>query len=771
MATSSLLREAGAERSSPLPRTRLRFWLAVAFATLALIYSFIAGLRTIADFDLGWQMATGRWIVQHHQIPSTEVFSYTAAGQPWVYPVGAGIIFYFVFLIGGYKLISWMVAAACVAAIAILVRRLSLTATALTILAVPLILSRITARAEMFTTVLFALALSILWHYHQTGRERLWVLPILMLAWVNLHPGFIAGLGLLCAYVAVEVLELFWNERRAAALVRLRLAWPWLLATACTSLLNPWGWAIFKAIVRQDAAMRVHTQLIQEWAPIPLDWTHLSTAFSLGDPDEFYLLFFVVIAAIAIALWRRQLGAALLLAGATLEAVRHIRFAGLFAVVTVIVASSVLSSLERPISDVRIRHLVISAAVLPVVLLSAVRMYGMVTDTAYRSGSNLVSFGTGLSWWFPQKAADFVERENLPGNIFSTGSEGAFMAWRLGPRYKDYIDGRAIPFGTELMLRSGRLKASEPDSVGWQKEAARYNINVILVPIGRYGALQFFPVLRQFCDNPVWQPVYLDEVSAVFLRRTPETKPLISRLQIDCATTPIPSPPAWKKGTEGFNQWANAASVLHALGRDREAFTATENALAIYPNSGYVHWVRGHIYRQAGDLKNAEAEYIQATEFEPRLVAPWSAIGSLYQEEGRTNAALCALKTAADVSKSRWEPLVTLGYAELEARNPAAALDAFNQAAASLPAEHDLIAGKPFLANIAHGRARSWFYLGDLNRAVSFEEEAAAYLPDDPDIWHQLAELYTRQGRLDKAADAQNRAQALTSMAQARLDR
>src|SRR5262249_40390064 len=160
------------------------------------------------DFDLGWQMATARWIVQHHQIPSTEVFSYTAAGKPWTYPVGSGLAFYGTYLLGGYALLSWLAAIACAGTIALLLRRGSAVTAGLAIFAVPLIASRVTPRAEMFTVVLFAATLSLLWQQHETGKARLWLLPVLMVAWVNLHPGFVAGLGLLGAYVMLEVLDM-----------------------------------------------------------------------------------------------------------------------------------------------------------------------------------------------------------------------------------------------------------------------------------------------------------------------------------------------------------------------------------------------------------------------------------------------------------------------------------------------------------------------------------------------------------------------------------
>jgi hypothetical protein len=66
----------------------------------AIAYGFLAGFRTLTEYDLGWQLATARWIVEHYQIPSTDVFSYTAFGNPWIYPIGAGLIFYGLYLVG-----------------------------------------------------------------------------------------------------------------------------------------------------------------------------------------------------------------------------------------------------------------------------------------------------------------------------------------------------------------------------------------------------------------------------------------------------------------------------------------------------------------------------------------------------------------------------------------------------------------------------------------------------------------------------------------------
>ena len=127
--------------------------------------------------------------------------------------------------LGGYSLLSWIGAAACVGAVALLLRRGSAVTAAITIFVVSLIAKRTTPRAEMFTVVLFAAFLSLLWENYCTGRARLWLLPILMLAWVNLHLGFVSGLGLIAAFVGMDVLQMLKpGERRSVAIQRLKRA-------------------------------------------------------------------------------------------------------------------------------------------------------------------------------------------------------------------------------------------------------------------------------------------------------------------------------------------------------------------------------------------------------------------------------------------------------------------------------------------------------------------------------------------------------------------
>src|ERR1700733_5382272 len=152
-------------------------WLRICLIALALSYAFLAGLHTVSDLDIGWQLATGRYLVEHHQIPRVELFSYTAQGTEWIYPPFSGGIFYLLNLLGGYSALSWLGAFACAATVASLIASGGRFVAALAIVAVPAIAFRTIPRAELFTTVLFAVVLGLVWRNYRGRPVRLWILP------------------------------------------------------------------------------------------------------------------------------------------------------------------------------------------------------------------------------------------------------------------------------------------------------------------------------------------------------------------------------------------------------------------------------------------------------------------------------------------------------------------------------------------------------------------------------------------------------------------
>jgi tetratricopeptide (TPR) repeat protein len=701
-----------------------------------------------------WQMATGRWVAQHHTIFSTDVFSYTAQGRPWIYPVGSGLLFYAAFLIGGYSLISWLGAAACVSTIALLLRRGSAVTATLAIIAVPAVAARTAPRADMFSVVLFAAFLSILWERYENGTGKLWLLPLLMVAWVNLHLGFISGLALFCAYVAAEAIRLLDRQQRQGASERLRTVPFWLAVTLLSTLVNPWGWGIYRALLRQEAAMSVHTERITEWAGISLTSASVEQALSPRDPSSSaeWLLLAAAVAAI-IALFRREWPAAALLAGTLWMGMQHIRFLALFACVVVVVGGAVLSPALNDvgtwIGNSRLYAILGSGVAAALILLAGLRSVDLVSNRYYFfSGSEIGSFGGGLSWWFPERALDFIDRENLPPQIFHGYEDGGFLVWRLGSRYRDYVDGRAIPFGPELFTHLQQVLQSPPDSLEWQHEADVYGINTVVLSLARYYGLKYVgAVLPQHCNSENWRPVYLDEVSAVFVRRMPETQALIERFQVDCSIAPLPATSDSRNRAAEFNRWANAAALLLALHRNQEAVVASTRALSFFNESAALWYIRGKALLLMGHPREAEQDLLHSAALEVN-VATWSELADLYRSQRRFPAAIDALERLAVISPDPPFILTALGYTYLASGSPRQALQAFDRAEKKLPAGNS----GPVLSDADNGRALAWNMLGDLGKATSFEEKAVAHAPRTSTYWSQLAHFYALQGR---AADAQ----------------
>jgi tetratricopeptide (TPR) repeat protein len=762
MSSSAFAVQESAGRSS-VSSTSIGKGLRITLCAVALIYAFLAGLRTVSDFDLGWQLATGRWVAQHHHVPSADVFSYTAQGHLWIYPVGSGLVLYAGFLLGNYAFLSWMGALACVATIALLLWRGSTLSAAIAIIAVPAIAMRTAPRAEMFTVVLFAAFLSILWQRQRTGQGPLWLLPLLMIAWVNLHLGFIAGLALLLVFAIIEPVELLLSSPdRSAGMQRLKRAYPWFVATAAATLVNPWGWGIYGALIRQNRAMAVHSHWLVEWGSVPLKWTAVASSFSLRDTkDTFYLLLTIAGSAALIALFQRQVGAAILLVGAMYEGAQHIRMEALFACVVVVVGGAVLSSVialvGADIPNARVSFMAAIGTALVFTALALVRSSDLVSNRYYLTNISNSTFGTGLSWWFPERAIEFIRRTGLPGEIFNAYDLGGYVIWRLGPSRRDYIDGRAIPFGPDSFERHDELLRRSPDATLWQKEAERYNINTIILPLARYDGVQAVN-LADFCASNHWRPVYLDEVSGVFVRRTAQTEDLIQRYQVDCAIATLPAGEISNDRAAAFNTWANAASLLAALGRNDESLRAADNALAIVPSSSFVHWVRANVLFATGHLSDAEQEYLAAISLDPSE-ATYSALADSYRKRGRIPAAISAMERAAQLSLRPQQSLVALGYLYLSVHQPEEALKAFDKAVASAPAaSKDPSHFGSFYFMVAQGRAASWDAQGDMEKATSYQEEAARLAPDVPQPWRRLAQFYERRGRLDDAKRAREHA-------------
>ena len=744
---------------------------------VVLLYAALSGLRTLSNPDSGWQLATGRYILEHHQIPSTDVLSYTIRGQRWIYPAFSQLFLYLLYCLGGFAALSWLNAAACAGTVGIaFLTEQSIAAALLAVIAIPRIAFRTNAHADMFTIVLFAALLAVLWRHFRGRYAPLWLVPLILLVWVNTHLGFIAGLALLVGYVALELSEFPFAGRRAAARERLRRAAPWLLAAVPVTLLNPWGWAIYGAVYRQEHQLAIHQNLIGEWRSVPLSTALLAQGLDWRNLNSTYLwLLGAAIVASVVALKRKEFGPAAFLLGCAYLSVRHVRFQALFAIVVIVVAAPFFTGWFRQetatkasgpkphgAQPLRLATAVTALLVSVSVLLMGIRVYDLISDRAYLLAGEDSLFGAGLSKSFPEKAVKFILRERLPGHVFNDYNLGGYLTFRLGPQYPDYVDGRAIPF-VEVMFEQRKVMRQPPDSEAWREEADRLGINTLIFWLAR--SRTSVP-LRQFCTSQAWKAVYLDDTAAVFVRNTPENAQVLDRLQIDCAKVEF-EPPAmliadtsFRGRADLFNFYASAGSILSQLSRNAEAEVAMDRALAIFPDQPGLLHMRGRLYEVNKRPGEAEREYQMAARVGP-TDGNWASLGMLYFSEQRYAEATRAMRRAVDSSPRPSQYSYHLGRMYLALKRPDDALEAFKAAEAKLfrePPDTRIT----IEAKVAEGRAMVWADKGDLDRAVASQREALKVTPSDPQLWTTLARFYEAQGRGDLAQQARQQAAVLS---------
>jgi tetratricopeptide (TPR) repeat protein len=754
---------------------------------VACVYAFLAGFHTISETDLGWHMATGRYILQHHVVPTTDVLSYTSPGAPWIYPVLGEVLFYLIYHVAGYAGLSWLCALTLLAVVALLLpppsRSECLATAALIIVGMPLLAFRMNPRPDLFTHFLFAVFLVLLWRFYRdedpkavVPQRALWLLPLLMVLWVNVHGGFIAGIAVICGYLLLEIADLADGSKRPNALKRLLRIWPVIFAILVATLLNPFGVKIYQASLGQASLSVVNLQLqapatinyIAEFQPVPLSPASLSEALDWRNPNNCTLWWMAIaaIAAMAIALRQRRFGPATLLALALFIGFHTHRYGGLFAIVVVVTGGSIFADFisERAVASgkqpafeegVYLGWQAV-AVVVALLALSSVRWLDLISNRTYILNCTNQLFGAGESPLFPERAAEFILHEHLPGNIFQPYDLGGFTAFRLGPAYKDYIDGRNP--SPAVFQDYEHLSTTPVDSPKWEAEADRRGINIVLLSLERTPGQ-----LAAFCRGRLFRPIYLDEVSVVLLRNTEQNRHWLDRLQIDCSAQQF-QPPSNLSDAQLSVFLGDAGSVELSLGRTAEAEADLQRSEILTPEDPSVRLALAHIYQSEGKPDWAERELSASISLRPDSETLWVQLATLYLAYRRLPEAQRALMIASQLANTPATDLALLGQIDLilqERDRALKDLDKAESVARRAGAREDEFPG--LFAEIAAGRAMFYFDARDWKRAIAYQQEATRDTPDSSQAWQSLADICQAAGELELAAQARARASALTN--------
>jgi hypothetical protein len=229
--------------------------------------------------DLAYQLRAGADILGGRGIPVVDAWTFTAAGRPWLdQQWGAQAALAAVFQAAGWTGLVLLRAALVAATFLLLTAALRSLgcgrrpAALLSLASFAVAAPALALRPQLFAMVLFAATLWLL-----VDRERhpgrVWLVPLLALAWANLHGTFPLAL-VLVGLAGLD--ELVRTRRVPVPLVAVGLA------TAAATLVNPFGIDVWRYVVNLAANPAV-SQQVSEWRPpSPLDPAGAIFFLSLG---------------------------------------------------------------------------------------------------------------------------------------------------------------------------------------------------------------------------------------------------------------------------------------------------------------------------------------------------------------------------------------------------------------------------------------------------------------------------------------------------------
>jgi hypothetical protein len=443
------------------------------------------------ETDLFYNLRLGELVLATHEVPRTNLLSFTAPDAPdpnlaWLFQIVLALAHRAAGVPGTVLLKTAFVVATFAVLFRVAVRRAAHPAAAVAALALAAWAAepRFVERPHLVTFLGLALTLLAL-ERAEAGRPRaLWLLLPAGLAWANANSCFFLAPALLLLYAAGARFDGRLADARRAALVAALLA-PLVLAT-------PSGLDALRYVAnhfRMPSLRPLQEYRVASW---PLDGP----------------FFFLGAAALASALapgqWRQVLPAlALALLGA-----RRIRFVAEFALVagplaavgTTRLAFALAARLGWPRAGLGAAAGV-AAALLVATVLPRVE--------AARRGEPVVDLGVEADL-VPTAAIRFADEHGLRGRMYNDLEVGSFLAWQGWPRYRVFQDPRinGYPEPMHAILRRADLTPPE-----WQAFLDRFGVT---------SALVSYPTVNPraaLFDPELWALVYRANDGLVLARR------------------------------------------------------------------------------------------------------------------------------------------------------------------------------------------------------------------------------------------------------------
>lgn len=488
---------------------------AAFFLYLFLLFSQKIDLTTA---DLGRHIKNGEIFVSTHKVISTNTYSYTQPDFPVVtHHWGAGVIFYILWKIGGFQLISFIysILSACGVFLFSRIAKRNygwIPALISVFLTIPLFVYRTEIRPEGISFLFLGIYWYLLTLFSQ-GRLKfgrlLLLIIFLQILWVNTHIFFVFGPLIAFVYYIQSLFDKKLDRRYMFIL---------FIGTLFSALLNPFflkGALTPFTILGKSGYMIAENQSILFMQSRFNDYIYLHVEF---------LTFVAVLGFIGSLRQKEKIRSYLSVHVMTvfflLLSWNTVRAIPLFGYFVIIFLSSCLKPFFekiKPSADTLFSFFGIAIGIIVLLIIS---------PTSYSPFYKRLGFGLAEG---VNTSADFFKDNQLHGPIFNNYDIGSYLIYHLYPNEKVFVDNRPEEYSVSF-FKDIYIPLQENESV-WENLQKEYKFNVIF-----FYRRDFTPwaqpfLIRRIKDH-LWVPVYVDMYTIILVKNTPQNQSIIQRYRL-----------------------------------------------------------------------------------------------------------------------------------------------------------------------------------------------------------------------------------------------
>ncbi len=317
-----------------------------------------------------------------------------------------------------------------------------------------------TVRCQLVSFILVAIWIGLLEKIKQGDNKFLFLLPLIMLFWLNSHGASIAGVGILFLWGIGEYLNK--NDYKKYFIV--------LFFVCLVFLINPWGMDFLGFMLKSAFLDR---SWISEWQS--------SFSGNLMSGIFYKLLLFFGLSSYVYKIYKYKITYSklnktklLILLTVGFLSAKYIKHIGLFVVVYSVFLFDDCTALYNDIMNKLRNYLEISKeGIKKLIHFKNIIIYLIVSIYSLYIFIGIpvkFSFLDGYFKYYPVWAVEFLKVNNIKGNILSPFYVATYCAFKLYPDNKIYMDGRqeqvySADLFDELMFFLGNFGVSPLDAV------------------------------------------------------------------------------------------------------------------------------------------------------------------------------------------------------------------------------------------------------------------------------------------------------------------